>query len=112
MRRMLSTIREKVRARYASVPPIMRWRVFTLLLIFALAFTVRFLTMQFMRAHLNDAAWFQYGSYSVFDEQARNILDGRDRVFWISDPSRTDLVQYPPAFPLWVATIYSVTGER
>ena len=58
--------------------------------------------MQFVRAHLNDAGWFQYGSYHIFDEQARNILDGKDRVFWIDDPSRTDLVQYPPAFPLWV----------
>ena len=68
--------------------------------------------MQFVRAHLNDAGWFQYGSYHIFDEQARNILDGKDHVFWIDDPSRTDLVQYPPAFPLWVALIYSVSSER
>ena len=82
------------------------------LLTFVLAFTVRSLTMQFMRAHLNDTAWFQPGSYAVFDERARNILDGRERPFWIDDSSRTDLVQYPPAFPLWVAAIYYLTGER
>jgi len=83
-----------------------------LLLIFALAFTVRFLTMQFVRAHLNDAGWFQYGSYAVFDQQARAILDGRERAFWIDDSTRTDMVQYPPAYPLWMAAIYSATGER
>lgn len=82
------------------------------LLIFALALSVRSLTMQFMRAHLDDAAWFQYGSYTVFDQQARDVLDGRQRLFWIEDPTRTDLVQYPPAFPLWVAAIYGATGER
>jgi 4-amino-4-deoxy-L-arabinose transferase-like glycosyltransferase len=64
-----------------------------------------------MRAHLNDAAWFQYGSYSVFDKRANDILN-RGRLFWIDDPSRTDLVQYPPAYPWMVAAIYGVTGER
>ena len=39
-------------------------------------------------------------------------MDGRERAFWIDDPTRTDLVQYPPAFPLWVALIYKMTGER
>ena len=68
--------------------------------------------MQFMRARLEDPSWFQAGSYKVFDERARNILDGRERPFWIDDPGRTDLVQYPPAFPLWVAAIYGLTGER
>lgn len=82
------------------------------LLVFALAFSVRFFTFEFMRAHLNDSAWFQNGSYQVFDKHAQGILDGRERAFWIDDPSRTDLVQYPPAFPLWVAAIYKLTGER
>ncbi len=63
-----------------------------------------------MRAHLNDPAWFQAGSYAKFDRQARDILDGRQRVFWIDDPARTDLVQYPPAFPALVALIYKLTG--
>src|SRR4029450_9896005 len=72
---------------------------------------VRVLTLQFMRAHLYDAAWFQFGSYAKFDRQARDILDGRQRLFWIDDPTRTDLVQYPPAFPALVALIYKATGH-
>ena len=64
-----------------------------------------------MRAHLNDPAWFQVGSYAKFDRQARDILDGRQRLFWIDDPARTDLAQYPPAFPALVVLIYRVTGE-
>ena len=82
--------------------------LFTLLLI---AISVRVLTLQFMRAHLNDPGWFQVGSYTKFDRQARDILDGRQRLFWIDDPARTDLAQYPPAFPALVAVIYKVTGE-
>jgi 4-amino-4-deoxy-L-arabinose transferase-like glycosyltransferase len=76
------------------------------------AISVRVLTLQFMRAHLNDPAWFQVGSYAKFDRQARDILDGRQRLFWIDDPTRTDLAQYPPAFPAFVALIYKVTGDR
>jgi 4-amino-4-deoxy-L-arabinose transferase-like glycosyltransferase len=76
------------------------------------AISVRVLTLQFMRAHLNDPAWFQVGSYAKFDRQARDILDGRQRFFWIDDPTRTDLAQYPPAFPAFVALIYKVTGDR
>src|SRR5215213_2303795 len=83
--------------------------VFTLLL---LAISVRVLTLNFMRAHLNDPAWFQVGSYAKFDRQARDILNGRQRLFWIDDPARTDLAQYPPAFPALVALIYKVTGDR
>jgi 4-amino-4-deoxy-L-arabinose transferase-like glycosyltransferase len=83
--------------------------LFTLLLI---TISVRVLTLQFMRAHLNDPAWFQVGSYAKFDRQARDILDGRQRLFWIDDPARTDLAQYPPAFPAFVALIYKLTGDR
>ena len=83
--------------------------IFTLLLI---TISVRVLTLQFMRAHLDDPAWFQVGSYAKFDRQARDILDGRQRLFWIDDPTRTDLAQYPPAFPALVALIYKVTGEH
>ena len=83
--------------------------LFTLLLI---AISVRVLTLQFMRAHLNDPAWFQVGSYAKFDRQARDILDGRQRLFWIDDSTRTDLAQYPPAFPAFVAFIYKVTGDK
>lgn len=103
---------QKARGRWTQLQPIARRRALLLLAIFALAFTVRALTMEFMRAHLSDPGWFQYGSYQVFDKKARNVLDGRENAFWIDDATRTDLVQYPPAFPLWVAVIYKWTGER
>jgi 4-amino-4-deoxy-L-arabinose transferase-like glycosyltransferase len=83
--------------------------LFALLLI---AISVRVLTLQFMRAHLNDPGWFQVGSYAKFDRQARDILDGRQKLFWIDDATRTDLAQYPPAFPALVALIYKVTGDH
>lgn len=77
-----------------------------------IAISVRVLTLQFMRAHLHDPAWFQVGSYAKFDRQARDILDGRQRLFWIDDPTRTDLIQYPPGFPALLAMIYKLTGAR
>jgi len=83
--------------------------VVTLLLV---AISVRVLTLQFMRAHLHDPGWFQVGSYAKFDRQARDILDGRQKLFWIDDATRTDLAQYPPAFPALVALIYKVTGAH
>src|SRR6185437_10817367 len=89
-----------------------RNRLLLLLGAFLLTFSVRFLTLQFMRAHLNDPGWFQSGSYGKFDRQARDILDGKQRLFWIDDPARTDLAQYPPAFPAFVAFIYKLSGER
>lgn len=70
------------------------------------------LTMQFMRAHLHDPSWFQSGSYNIFHRRAQNILSGQERIFWIDDPSRTDLVQYPPAFPWWVAAVYTLTSDQ
>src|SRR5689334_4866039 len=88
-----------------------RKRLLLLLGAFLLTFSVRFLTFQFMRAHLNDPGWFQFGSYAKFDRQARDIVDGTQRVFWIDDPTRTDLAQYPPAFPALVALIYKISGE-
>ena len=63
-----------------------------------------------MRAHLHDPSWFQFGSYAKFDGPARDILEGRQRIFWIDDPTRTDLVQYPPGFPALLALIYKLTG--
>ncbi len=82
-----------------------------LLTLLLIAISVRVLTLQFMRAHLNDPAWFQVGSYAKFDMQARDILDGRQSVFWIDDATRTDLAQYPPAFPALVALIYKITSH-
>ena len=87
-----------------------RQRLLLLLLAFLLAFAVHFLTLQFMRAHLNEPGWFQVGSYAKFDRQARAILDGQQRLFWIDDPTRTDLAQYPPAFPICVALIYKLSS--
>lgn len=83
-----------------------------LLLIVVLSLVVRALTAQFLSERLTDAGWFQYGSYKIFDERAQAIMDGRESFFFIPHSSRTDLIQYPPAFPVWVAFIYSVTGER
>lgn len=83
-----------------------------LLLIVVLSLVVRALTAQFLAERLDDAGWFQHGSYKIFDERAQGLLDGRESFFFIPDSSRTDLIQYPPAFPVWVAFIYRVTGER
>jgi len=92
--------------------PINRKQLLTLFALLLITVSVRVLTLQFMRAHLNDPGWFQIGSYTKFDRQARDILDGRQRLFWIDDPSRTDLAQYPPAFPAVVALIYKVSGDQ
>ncbi|HEY6045377.1 MAG TPA: glycosyltransferase family 39 protein, partial [Pyrinomonadaceae bacterium] len=62
--------------------------------------------------HLNDASWFQYGSYEVFDKRAQDILDRKQSVFWISDSSRTDRIVYPPGYPLWLAFVYKLSGSR
>jgi 4-amino-4-deoxy-L-arabinose transferase-like glycosyltransferase len=82
------------------------------MMIFLLAFSVRLLTMQFMKTHLHDSSWFQIGSYQKFERRAENILSGRESLFWIDDPARTDLVQYPPAFPWWIALLYRATGDH
>src|SRR6185436_10571328 len=92
--------------------PITRKQFAIILSCLLIAISVRVLTLHFMRAHLSDPSWFQFGSYAKFDRQARDILDGRQRLFWIDDPTRTDLAQYPPAFPALVALIYKVTGDR
>jgi len=92
--------------------PLLRTRIAIFLAIFLLAFSVRFLTMEFMKTHLNDASWFQFASYEMFEKRAENILVGREHPFWIDDPARTDLVQYPPAFPWWIALIYRATGDH
>ena len=89
-----------------------RKQVIPLLLILVLSFTVRALTANFMRAHLNDASWFQFGSYAVFDRQAQDVLDRKQPAFLIADASRTDRIVYPPGYPLWLALIYKLTGIR
>ena len=91
---------------------VVRRRVLFFLLIFLLAASVRLLTYNFLRAHLEDASWFQTGSYRVFDKRANDILDGKGHLYWIDDPTRTDQAQYPPAYPWMVAAIYRVSGNR
>ena len=87
-------------------------RVLTLLFIVALAFSVRFLTANFLRAHLDDPGWFPSGIYGAFDRQAQDWLDGRASIFWIYDSSRTDKAIYAPGYPLWLALIYKLSGSR
>ena len=87
-------------------------RALTATVIVLLALTVRIFTAHFIAAHFNDPAWFQSGSYSIFDRQAQALLDKKQELFWISDPTRTDLIQYPPGYPYWVAFIYRISGAR
>jgi 4-amino-4-deoxy-L-arabinose transferase-like glycosyltransferase len=89
-----------------------RRRAAWLFSILLLSLSVRALTAQFLGERLGDAGWFQYGSYKIFDGRAQSILDGKESFFLIKDSSRTDLIQYPPAFPVWAAFIYSVSNER
>lgn len=83
-----------------------------LLAISALSFAVRGLTMRFIRDRLTDLGWFQSGSYAIFDRTAQGILDGNSSILWIDDPSRIESAIYPPGYPLWIAFIYKVTGDR
>jgi 4-amino-4-deoxy-L-arabinose transferase-like glycosyltransferase len=78
----------------------------------ALAFSVRALTANFLRAHLDDPGWFPSGIYANFDRSAQDWLDGRAPIFWINDPAHTDAAIYPPGYPLWLAFIYTLTGNR
>ncbi len=87
-------------------------RIAGLLMVLALSFVVRGLTAQFIGVRLHDAGWFQYGSYAIFDARAQNLLDGKEPFFWIKDGTRTDLIQYPPAFPAFIALVYKLGGAR
>lgn len=89
-----------------------RRRAVAVLFVLLLAFTVRALTANFMRAHLSDPGWFQTGTFAIFDNQARDVLDGRASWFWIDDPSRTQAAVYPPGYSSWLALLYGVTGSR
>ncbi len=80
--------------------------------ILAVALAVRGFTSRFIQDHLSDASWFQHGSYALFDRQAQKILDGRASMFWIDDPAQTEAAVYPPGYPMWLAVVYSLTGER
>ena len=71
-------------------PATLSRRLLLLCLIVTLAFAVRALTANFLRAHLDDPGWFPSGIYAQFDRQAQNWLDGRASIFWIDESSRTD----------------------
>ncbi|HSP63579.1 MAG TPA: glycosyltransferase family 39 protein, partial [Pyrinomonadaceae bacterium] len=101
-----------MRQRFRNISSFNTQRLLALLFIVALAFAVRSLTANFLRAHFDDPGWFQFGSYSVFDRQAQNILDRKEPIFWINDSSRTDQMIYPPGYPLWMASIYALSGDR
>jgi len=81
-----------------------------------LAFTVRFLTAQFIAQHITDPAWFPTGIYAIFDNQAQDILDGRAGAFWVedalNDPRAATRAVYPPGYSLWLAFIYKLGGTR
>ena len=98
--------------RFQNIFPLSSKRALALFFILALAFSARVLTANFLRAHFDDPDWFQFGSYSIFDRQARNILDHKEPIFWINDSSRTDQIVYPPGYALWMAFIYAITGDR
>lgn len=93
-----------------------RRRALLCLAIFALAFTVRFLTAQFIAEHIANQAWFPHGIYAIFDNQAQDILDGRAHAFWVEDalssPRAATAAVYPPGYSLWLAFIYRVTNDR
>lgn len=97
---------------FFRISPTIRRRVLLLILVVLVTASVRILTYNFLRAHLDDPSWFQSGSYRAFDRRANEILDGTGRLYWIDDPSRTDQAQYPPAYPWMVAAIYRVSGSR
>jgi len=106
----LETVRQSISL--TRFPSQTRRRALALFFILALAFSVRVLTANFLRAHFDDPGWFQFGSYAVFDGQAQGILDHKIRPFWIDDSSRTDQIVYPPGYALWMAFIYAITGDR
>ena len=89
-----------------------KWTKVFLLVVLLLALTVRGLTAYFINNHLADPAWFQSGTYALFERQAQAIMDHQSSAFWIDDPSRTESAVYPPGFPLWIATIYKISGHR
>ncbi len=77
-----------------------------------LSILVRCGTAYFLIEHIEDPSWFQFGSYSIFHQRAERILDGTEPVFFISDPTRTDLLQYPPGYPVLLAAVYLASGDH
>jgi hypothetical protein len=86
------------------------------LMVVLVAFTVRLLTAQFISQHIADSAWFPHGIYTIFDNQAQDILDGKANAFWVEDaltsPRAATAAVYPPGYSLWLAFIYRLSGTR
>jgi hypothetical protein len=93
-----------------------RRRVLLCLSVVLLAFCVRLLTAEFIGQHIADPAWFPYGIYAIFDNQAQDILDDKTNAFWVEDalssPRAATAAVYPPGYSLWLAFIYRVSGAR
>lgn len=105
-----------MRWRGANISRETRRRAVLCLALFALAFTVRFLTAQFIARHITDPAWFPYGIYAIFDDQAQDVMEGRAPAFWVEDalssPRAATAAVYPPGYSLWLAVIYRVSDSR
>jgi 4-amino-4-deoxy-L-arabinose transferase-like glycosyltransferase len=84
----------------------------TVFLILLVALSVRALTAYFIYSHLSDPAWFQSGTYQIFDRKAQAILDHKSSLFWIDDATQTESAVYPPGYPIWIASIYALTGHH
>ena len=101
---------------FGNISRTARGRVLLCLSVFLLAFCVRFLTAEFIGQHIADPAWFPYGIYAIFDNQAQDILDGKTNAFWVEDalssPRSATAAVYPPGYSLWLAFIYRVSGAR
>jgi len=89
-----------------------RNRILFFLVVLLLAGSVRLLTFNFLRNRLDDPAWFQRGTYAAFEERAVAVLNGKEAIFWVNDPSRTDAIFFPPGYSLMIAAIFRVTGQR
>jgi len=105
-----------VRWSFVNISRAARVRVLLCLSVVLLAFCVRLLTAEFIGQHIADPAWFPYGIYAIFDNQAQDILDGKTNAFWVEDalssPRAATAAVYPPGYSLWLAFIYRVSGTR
>jgi hypothetical protein len=105
-----------VRWSFAHISSSRRRRALICLAVVLLAFSVRFLTAQFIKQHIADPAWFPHGIYAIFDNQAQDILDGRTGAFWVEDALSSSRAAtaavYPPGYSLWLASIYRLTNAR
>jgi hypothetical protein len=105
-----------VRWSFADISPTARRRALLCLSVVLVAFSVRFLTAQFIGQHIANPSWFPYGIYAIFDNQAQDILDGETGAFWVEDalasPRAATAAVYPPGYSLWLAFVYRLSGAR